>query len=43
MFVHKMGNFLFIPQVFKYKVKGHPRNGEKYETAAKKQLKLFKV
>ncbi|MBQ4870563.1 type IA DNA topoisomerase [Priestia megaterium] len=36
----KMENFPFIPQVFKYKVKSNPRDREKPDTGAKKQLKI---
>ncbi|MGP0686481.1 type IA DNA topoisomerase [Priestia aryabhattai] len=37
----KMENFPFIPQVFKYKVKSNPRDREKPDTGAKKQLKII--
>ncbi|MDG0029970.1 DNA topoisomerase [Priestia sp. Y58] len=37
----KMDNFPFIPEVFKYKVKSDPRNREKADTGAKKQLKII--
>ncbi|MBU8754126.1 type IA DNA topoisomerase [Priestia megaterium] len=37
----KMENFPFIPQVFKYKVKSNPRDREKPDTGARKQLKII--
>ncbi|HFR4149048.1 TPA: DNA topoisomerase [Bacillus cereus] len=37
----KMENFPFIPQTFKYKVKSNPRDREKPDTGAKKQLKII--
>lgn len=37
----KIENFPFIPQVFKYKVKSNPRDREKSDTGAKKQLKII--
>ncbi|MEW4275380.1 type IA DNA topoisomerase [Priestia megaterium] len=37
----KMENFPFIPQNFKYKVKSSPRDREKPDTGAKKQLKII--
>ncbi|MDI3091485.1 DNA topoisomerase [Priestia megaterium] len=37
----KMENFPFIPQVFKYKVKSNPRDREKPDIGAKKQLKII--
>lgn len=37
----KMENFPFIPQSFKYKVKSNPRDREKPDTGAKKQLKII--
>ncbi|MED4759845.1 DNA topoisomerase [Priestia megaterium] len=37
----KMENFPFIPQVFKYKVKSNPRDREKPDKGAKKQLKII--
>ncbi|GKU80918.1 type IA DNA topoisomerase [Niallia sp. NCCP-28] len=37
----RMENFPFIPQVFKYKVKSNPRDREKPDTGAKKQLKII--
>ncbi|MED3899854.1 DNA topoisomerase [Priestia megaterium] len=37
----KMENFPFIPKVFKYKVKSNPRDREKPDTGAKKQLKII--
>ncbi|MED3924365.1 DNA topoisomerase [Priestia megaterium] len=37
----KMENFPFIPQVFKYKVKSNPRDRQKPDTGAKKQLKII--
>ncbi|MEB4859539.1 type IA DNA topoisomerase [Priestia megaterium] len=39
----KMENFPFIPQVFKYKVKSNPRDREKPDTGAKKQLKIIQI
>ncbi|MCM3653999.1 DNA topoisomerase [Metabacillus litoralis] len=37
----KMENFPFIPNTFKYKVKGDPRNREKPDRGAQKQLKII--
>ncbi|MGG0412262.1 DNA topoisomerase [Peribacillus simplex] len=37
----KMENFPFIPPTFKYKVKGDPRNREKPDRGAQKQLKII--
>ena len=37
----KMENFPFVPPTFKYKVKSDPRNREKPDTGAKKQLKII--
>ncbi|PLS16284.1 DNA topoisomerase III [Bacillus sp. M6-12] len=37
----KMENFPFIPQNFRYKVKSDPRNKEKEDFGAKKQLKII--
>ncbi|WP_141434065.1 type IA DNA topoisomerase [Bacillus sp. 03113] len=37
----KMENFPFIPPVFKYKVKGDPRNKDKPDKGAQKQLKII--
>ena len=37
----KMENFPFIPNTFKYKVKGDPRNREKPDSGAQKQLKII--
>ncbi|WP_425348940.1 DNA topoisomerase [Halalkalibacter urbisdiaboli] len=36
-----MANFPFIPSNFKYKVKSNPRNREKEDLGAKKQLKII--
>lgn len=36
-----MGNFPFIPDEFKYKVKSDPRNRDKSDGGAKKQLKII--
>lgn len=41
MSVWRMENFPFIPQNFKYKVKGDPRNREKPDKGAQKQLKII--
>ncbi|RID89136.1 type IA DNA topoisomerase [Peribacillus asahii] len=37
----KMENFPFVPPTFKYKVKSDPKNREKPDTGAKKQLKII--
>ncbi|KOO50767.1 type IA DNA topoisomerase [Priestia koreensis] len=37
----KMENFPFIPQAFKYKVKSDPKNREKPDRGAQKQLKII--
>ncbi|MFJ8265077.1 DNA topoisomerase [Peribacillus asahii] len=37
----KMENFPFVPPTFKYKVKSDPRNREKPDMGAKKQLKII--
>ncbi|USK68884.1 type IA DNA topoisomerase [Peribacillus asahii] len=37
----KMENFPFVPPTFKYKVKSDPRNREKPDIGAKKQLKII--
>ncbi|WP_043933664.1 type IA DNA topoisomerase [Bacillus sp. EB01] len=37
----KMDNFPFIPEQFKYKVKSDPRNRDKEDLGAKKQLKVI--
>lgn len=37
----KMENFPFIPPTFKYKVKGDPKNREKPDRGASKQLKMI--
>lgn len=36
-----MGNFPFIPETFKYKVKSDPRNRDKADGGARKQLKII--
>jgi len=36
-----MGNFPFIPDTFKYKVKSDPRNRDKADGGARKQLKTI--
>lgn len=36
-----MGNFPFIPETFKYKVKSDPRNRDRADTGAKRQLKTI--
>lgn len=41
MAIWKMENFPFIPNAFKYKVKGDPRNREKPDKGAQKQLKII--
>lgn len=38
----KMENFPFIPQVFQYKVKGDPKNKDRPDLGAKKQLGTIK-
>jgi DNA topoisomerase-3 len=38
----KMDNFPFIPSVFKYKVKSSPKNRDKPDSGANKQLKIIK-
>ncbi|MES9764441.1 type IA DNA topoisomerase, partial [Priestia megaterium] len=39
----KMENFPFIPEAFKYKVKSNPRDRDKPDTGAKKQLKTIQT
>lgn len=41
MSIWKMENFPFIPQKFKYKVKSDPKNRDKSDRGAQKQLKII--
>nr|WP_295971922.1 type IA DNA topoisomerase [uncultured Bacillus sp.] len=42
MSIWKMENFPFIPQAFKYKVKSDPRNRDKQDMGARKQLRTIR-